>query len=148
MADLRTYFGAVMVVVLAATFVAILYSQAMQNGGYTDTGQFPLAGQTEGYMAQINNQSISMTNSLNATFGQTQNVDLTNSFFATASTAGQSMSIVWSSFMMVISMFNTLIMSPIAMSLGITPLVLGIGMAYISGLVALVILSVVLKWFI
>ena len=148
MADLRTYFGAVMMVVLASVFVATLFSQSVSNGGYTDTGQFPLAGQTAGYMEQINNQSTSLSKSLNATFSQTQNVDLTNSFFATASTAGQSMSIVWSSFLMVVNMFSTLVMAPIAISLGVTPLILGIGMAYISGVVALVILGVVLKWFI
>lgn len=148
MADLRTYFGSVMLVVLGTLFVATLFSESIANGGYADTGQFPLASQTDAYKQQIENQSISLTKSMNATFSQSQNVDLTNGFFATASTASQSMSIVWSSFMMVGSMFSTLVLAPISISLGVSPVVAGIGMVYVVGLMILVIAGVVLKWFI
>lgn len=148
MADLRTMFGAVMLVVLASLFVATMFSQSLANGGYTDTGEFPLAHQAEIYSNQTTAQSIQLQQSLNATFGQQQNVDLTNSFFATASTAGQAMSIVWSSLLMVTNMFGTIIASPIMANLGIQTILVGIGTAYIVGLIALIILGVVLKWFI
>jgi hypothetical protein len=152
MADLRTYFGAVMMVALASLFVATLYSQSIQNGGYSDVGpdgrsNFPLAGQTDGYMRQINQSSIDLTNSMNSTLGQSQNVDITGVLFGGAATTLGAMSIIWQSFMMVISMFGVLITAPVMSSFGLG-FVGALGIAYISGLILLVIAGVIFKWFI
>lgn len=148
MADMRTYFGAVMLAVLASLFVATLFSQSIQNSGYTDTGQFPLAGQTAAYMTQINKSSVDLTKSMNTTLSQSTSIDLTGALGATLYTAGAAMSIIWSSFAIVISMFTTLVIAPIIMSLGITGIIAAIGLAYVAGLILLIVAGVVFKWFI
>jgi hypothetical protein len=148
MADLRTYFGATMVLALGLIFTSILYTQAMSNGGYVDSGQYPLANKSVGYLNEIQNKSVSLTQSMNATFSQSTTVDLGTGIYASAAVASQSMSIIWSLFLMVVSMVSTMFLAPIAMTLGVSQLLVGIGVAYVVGLLTLIIAGVVLKWFI
>jgi hypothetical protein len=148
MADVRTMFGAVMLVILASLFVVTLFSQSVVNGGYIDNGEFPLVAQSAGYMAQMNKSSVDLTNSMNTTLSQSNSIDLTGSFGATFFTAGAAMSIIWSSFMMTLSMFTTLIAAPILSSLGISGIIAAIGLAYVAGLILLIVAGVVFKWFV
>lgn len=148
MADVRNYFGAAILVALLVFFTATLYTESMANGGYTDTGEYPLAGQSSVYMTDIKNKTTSLTNSMNATFGQSQSVDLATGFLASAAAAGTSMSVMWSLFMMVYSVTTTMFMSTLSGALGVPVEIIGLGLAYIIGLITLIIAGVVLKWFI
>jgi hypothetical protein len=137
-----------MLLTLGCVFVTMLWTQSLVNGGYTDNGQFPLANSTVGYLTNIQNKSAALSNSMNATFSQSTSIDLGQGIFATGAAAGQTMSIIWSMFLMVSSMLSTIFLAPIIASTGVLQLLLAIGIAYVAGLLVLVIAGVVLKWFI
>jgi len=148
MADMRTYFTASILVVLGAVFVGMIWTQSLLNGGYIDTGDFPLAQQAIGYSTNIQNKTQALTNSMNATFSQNANVDIAQGIYTSVSTGGQIFSIIWSIFLIVISVLQTIFLAPLFSGVAVVQLIYGLGLAFTVGLLILIVAGVVLKWFV
>lgn len=147
MGDLRTYFGLAFVVVVAVMFAATLFSVGISNGGYGDTGQFPIKDKTDAYVAKLSNNTQVYAQATKSSFEQNPFIIAANAVVGGLTTAFNSISLVLDAMLIIPAVISDFAVTPIIVSLGLTPLFM-IATIFISGTILLLIAAVTLKWFV
>lgn len=141
MATMQTWIISVLAAFTIFTFGAIIFTQAVSNGGYTD--QYPM----NSAVSSFNNSSATFVkNFANATQSMTNTQTNTNPTDGNPfSLAGQAIGLIWD---LVTSSVNMAVSAIMSISMFVPSSLIGIAIIYLGVIFTFAIFAYILRWFV